>query len=137
MSPAAMAEKISSVFDEFLRQPGRECRVLQVFAIDQVVHGHQPVQIYRPGHAVQVALLEPEHIEQKRGQVVRAVVRNFEANGRTIATGDQLALQCPHQVVDFFVVDVEIAVARYAKLIAAGDLHAGEQFFDEGMNDGR
>ena len=62
---------------------------------------------------------------------------DFEAHGRAVPAGDELALQRVHQVVDFFLVDVQVAVARDAELVAALDLHADEQFRHEGMDDGR
>ena len=43
----------------------------------------------------------------------------------------QFPLNARTQVLDFFLVDKKIAVARDAELIAAEDLHTGEQFADE------
>ena len=49
----------------------------------------------------------------------------------------QFALQRDAQILDFFVVDKQIGVARDAELIAAVDVHARKQFADMGVQDGR
>ena len=49
----------------------------------------------------------------------------------------QFALDLGAQILDRFLVDEQVAVARDAKLVAAQHLHAGEQFVDELMQDRR
>ena len=60
---------------------------------------------------------------------------NLQAHGLAIAGGDEFALDSTHQIVNFLRFDVEVAVAGHPELVAALDLHAGEQFVHEGMND--
>ena len=53
--------------------------------------------------------------------------RGLEPHRRAVAALRQLALERAAQVVDFFVVDEQVAVARQAELVAAEHLHALEQ----------
>ena len=47
----------------------------------------------------------------------------------------QLALERAAQVVDFFIVDEQVAVAGHAELVAAEDFHSREQLGDELLDD--
>ena len=47
----------------------------------------------------------------------------------------EFAFERAPQVVDFFVVDEQVAVARDAELVAAEHLHAGEQLGNELLHD--
>ena len=67
----------------------------------------------------------------------RRVVRDFETHLVAEPARRQLALERAQQIVDFFFVDEQIAVARDSELIAAGDFHAGEQVADVGVHDRR
>ena len=66
---------------------------------------------------------------------LRAVVRHFQADGFTIPAGDQLSFNRLHEVFDLLAFDIQVAVAGYAELIAALDLHPGEQFVHKRMDD--
>jgi hypothetical protein len=44
---------------------------------------------------------------------------DFEPDGRAVPTGLKLALKCVHKVADLFVIDVQVAIASDAKLVAA------------------
>ena len=63
-------------------------------------------------------------------------MRRFQAHGVAVAARGELALDGAQQVVDFFLLDEQIAVARDAELIAAAHAHAGEQLRDERLDDG-
>ena len=75
--------------------------------------------------------------QQEVGDVLRAIERSLQAHGRAVATLRELAFDGAQQVVDFFVVDEQIAVAGDAELPRAFDLHAAEQLRHEGRDDRR
>ncbi len=112
--------------DQPVGQAGGERRVFQVVPLHEVVGFQQPVEIDRAVDLVEVTLLEAEHVQQVMCEIVGAVVRDLEPHRRAVAARDQLALERPLQVIDFLWVDVQVAVARHAELVAAGDLHAAE-----------
>ena len=89
-----------------------------------------------PGHLVQIVGGEPELPQQVGENLVRTVVRGFQAHGVAEAARGQLALDRAQQVVDFFLLDEQVAVARDPELIAAAHVHAGEQLRHEGLDDG-
>ncbi len=109
--------------------------VLEFGAIDQVVHGHQAIQVHLSGDLVKIVAGEAELAEQIRQDLVRAVVRGFQANCVAEAARGEFAFDRAQQVVDFFLLDEQIAVARDSKLVAAAHVHAGEQLRDEGLDD--
>ena len=63
-------------------------------------------------------------------------MRGFQAHRVAVAARGELALDGAQQVVDFFLLDEQVAVARDPELIAAAHVHAGEQLRDEGLDDG-
>ena len=62
---------------------------------------------------------------------------HLESYRGSVSTVGKLSLERMHEVVDFLIVNVQIAVSRNAKLIATVDTHAGEQFVDKCVNDRR
>ena len=63
-------------------------------------------------------------------------MRGLQSYGIAEAARGEFALDGAQQVVDFFLFDEQIAVARDAELVAAAHVHAGEQLRDEGLDDG-
>ena len=122
---------------EALGQPGREYRILEIRPRHQVVDGREAVEVDRPGHRIAVLRAEREMLQQEVDHCRRAVRRGLEPHRRAVAALREFALERAAQVVDFFVVDVQVAVARQAELIAAQHLHPAEQPGDEGFDDGR
>ncbi len=125
--------------DVFLRhQPlgnaRRVRRKFQVRPIDQIVNGHESVEIHRTVDLIQIVALEREVTQQEGGDVFRTIERSFQSHGRAVAPLRELAFDRAQQVVHFFVVDEQIAVARDAELPGAFHLHAAEQLRDEGRN---
>ena len=57
--------------------------------------------------------------------------------GCAIAAGLELAFQRAHEVADFFLVHVQVAVSGNAKLVAALDLQARKQALDVHPDDRR
>jgi len=74
-------------------------------------------------------------IEQELLKVFRAFVADLDAHGGAVAAGLELALERADEVADFFLVDVEVTVARDAKLVAAVDLEPREQAIDMDADD--
>ncbi len=74
--------------------------------------------------------------EQVGENLVGAIVRRFQSHGVAEAARGELAFDGAQQVVDFFLLDEQVAVARDPELIAAAHVHAGEQLGDEGLDDG-
>ena len=72
-------------------------------------------------------LAEREMLQQKRRDVFRTIKRCLESHCCAIAALGELAFDGPQQVVHFFVVDEQVAVAGHAELPAAFDRHAAEQ----------
>ncbi len=116
---------------------GGEGRVLEIRSVDEVVDRHQPVEVDRPVDLVQIVARQREMIQQEVGEVARAVVRGLDPHRFAVTSLCQLAFDRPQQVVDFFLVDEQVAVARHAKLIAAEHFHADEELGDERLDDRR
>ena len=123
--------------DERFGQTRRERRVFELGPIHQIVDGEQAVQIDRTRHLIEVRAGEPKMLEQIGRELLWTIVRGLEAHRDAITALEELAFERCHQVVDVLVVDEKIAVARDAELVAAVDLHAGEQLIDERVNDRR
>ena len=136
VAAADAVEDVHALADR-LGQAGQEGRELEVGAVDPVGHLHQAHQVDRAMDAVKVVVLEAELGEQEFGHRFRAVVGDFEAHGVAEVALRQFALQLGAQVLDFFLVDEEVGIARDAELVAAEHLHAGEQFADEFVQDRR
>jgi len=77
---------------------------------------------------------ELEVIEQELLQVFRTFVADFESHGRTIAAGFQLTFQCSYEVADLLIVDIQVAVSSYTKLVATIDREALKQLVDMHAN---
>ena len=110
-----------------LGNAGREGRIFQFGAIHQVVQRHQAIHVDRPGNLVQIVRRERKLLQQVGENLIRTVVRGFQAHRIAVAPRGQLTLDRAQQVIDFFLLDEQVAVARDAELVAAAHLHAGEQ----------
>ena len=62
---------------------------------------------------------------------------DLDPNGVAVTARLHLAFQCAHEIVDFLVIDVQIAVAGDPELIAAIDLEPWEQLRDMHADDRR
>ncbi len=118
-------------------QGGDEGRELEVGAVDPVGYLHQAHQVDRAVLLVEVVGIELKLPEQEGGHRGRAVVGDFQPYRRAVMPLRQLALQGLAQVLGFLVVDEQVGVAGDAELVAAFDLHAGEQLADMGVQDRR
>ena len=110
--------------------------VLELRPVDEVVEGVEPVQVDRAADPVEVVWLELELGQQELGDFVGAGVGDLDTNRLAVVSVGQLALEGLEEVVDLFFVDPEVAVAGDAKLVAACDLHAGEESPHVGVDDG-
>ena len=81
-----------------------------------------------------VELAQGELVQQESSDFARAVLHGFQAHRSTITTMGQLTLQGAPQVLDFFIVDKQIAIAGHAELIAAAHSHAGKQQVHKGFD---
>ena len=67
-------------------------------------------------------------LQEKSGHLLRTVVRHLQSHRVAEVALLQLALERGAQVLDLFLVDEEVGVARDAELVATEHVHAGEQF---------
>jgi hypothetical protein len=122
---------------QLVRQPLREWRVQQFRPVLDVADRREPVQVDGSVDEVHVLFVQPEMIQQELLQVLRTLIPDLDTHGRAVATGLELAFQRVDEVADFFVVHVQIAVARDAELITAVDLDTDEKLIDERVDDRR
>ena len=71
--------------DDCLLLAGSKRRLPQVFPVSQLVHGHQAVHVHGPVNGIEVAPVEPEHLEQVFHVFCRAVVGDLQAHGLPVA----------------------------------------------------
>ena len=112
------------------RQPRCEDRVLQIRSLHQIVDGIEPVEVDRPGHLVEIHFVQRELPHQEGVEIRRTVARHFEPHGGSVASMRKLAFERAAQVIDFFVVDEQIAVAGHAELIDSRALPCPEKSLD-------
>ncbi len=65
-------------------------------------------------------------IQQELLQVRRTFVAHLDAHGGAVTARLELALERADKVTHFFLVDVEVAVAGHAELVAAVHLQTGK-----------
>ena len=75
--------------------------------------------------------------QQEIRDVFGAIERSLQADRCAVTALRQFAFDGAQQVVDFFIVDEQIAVARHAELPCAFNRHPAEQLSDERRNDRR
>ncbi len=135
----ALADHVEEILVvlQALRQTGNEPGEFQVGPVDEIGQRRQTIQIHRAAAQIDVVLGETELRHQRCADVRRRIVRDFEAHLVAEPTRRQFAFERAQQIVDFFFVDEQIAVARDSELIAAGHFHAGEQIADVRVHDRR
>ena len=74
-------------------------------------------------------------VQQKPGELLAAVLGDFQSHGGTVSAGSEFTLENACQIVHLFLVDVQVAVAGYAKLVATGDRQLRKQLVDELLDD--
>ena len=135
MSCLASAAKMSLPM-ALLRQAREERREAQRRLLDVVDHFRQAHQVDGAVDPVQAALVEVELVEQELRQFLRAVARHFQPHRGAELAAHQLALQGLAQVLDFVLVDPQVAVARDAELRIGDHFAPGEQVRDMRVDDG-
>ncbi len=101
---------------------------------------HQTHEIDRPIDLVEILVREAELLQQRLRHAGRAQVSYFKTDTVAVLALRQLALQRFAQAFQFaqlFLVDVQVAVARELKLVAAEDCHARKEFRYVRMQDRR
>ena len=83
-----------------------------------------------PFELVEVGLLQIEKVEEQIAEIRRTIRFHFQANGVAAAGTPQFLLDRAQEVLRFFLVDVEIAVAGDAKGVDAVENQAGEKLGD-------
>jgi len=121
---------------EFSRQAGVVDRILQIRAIDLIDGLHRPGQVDRAIALVHVLGGQFEAVGQEFGDGLGAAGTNFEPDGGRKASLGEFSSQRIGQVLDFLFIDQQFGIARDAELVAANDLHAGEQFGHEVLQHG-
>ena len=79
--------------------------------------------------------MQRELLPQELHDVGRAVVGGLEPHRGAVAPVSELAFERAAQVVDLFLVDEQIAVARHPELVTADHLDAAEELLHEGLHD--
>src|SRR5260370_26521342 len=70
---------------------------------------------------------ETKSVQQLIGDVCRAIRLDFQADGITATPFPLLKFNRLQQIVGFFLVEVEIAIPGYPKLVSTLDFHAMEE----------
>ena len=86
---------------------------------------------------VEIHFAEIEKLEQQLAEIFRAIGFYFEPDGIAAAGTPQFLLDAAEKIVGFFLVDVEIAVARDAESVRAIEKQAGEKIGDVMFDEGR
>ena len=86
---------------------------------------------------IQIFRLQFELLQQEFRHGGRTVVGDFQAHRIAEVALRQFALQADAQVLHFFLVHEQVAVARHAELVTAQHFHAGKQLADMRVQDGR
>jgi hypothetical protein len=110
-----------------LGQAGHERLVLELVDVDLVDQRREPHDVDGAVAAVQVVPGELELREQEAGEVLGTARSHFEAQRHSELAVLELALQRLAQVLDLFLVDPQIGVARDAELRVRDDLAAGKE----------
>ena len=66
-------------------------------------------------------------VEHEFEQIVRAIITHLKSNGGTVSTCLELTFERVYKVTDLLIINIEIAVPRYAKLVTAFYVQAGKQ----------
>src|SRR5450830_204362 len=119
---------------QMLRQGRRERREAQCRLRDQIDQLRQSYQIDRAFDRIQAAALDRKLFQQKLRQMLRAVVGYFQPHADAELTALQLSLQGLSQVLDFFFVNPQVAVAGDPELRIGNDVATGKQLADMGVN---
>ena len=118
------------------RHARRKGRIFQIGPLHRIIDRQQAIQIHRPGHLIQVILMQRELLYQVMRHLIRTIIGHLQTHCVAVLPGGQLALQRQTQILDLLLLHKQITVARQAKLKTARGLHAGEQLAHMRMNDG-
>ncbi|MNM97035.1 hypothetical protein D3C81_1095310 [compost metagenome] len=110
-------------------------RVFEGRAVDQIGNLHQPHQVHRAAHAVQVLLGQARFQQQPARERGRSIGRHLEPHRIAEMPGRQLALERLAQVGDVVFGDEQVGIAGDAELIAALHVDGGEQFMHERLHE--
>ena len=132
-----LADRLKEVLmsEQPLRHGGYQWRVLEILAVHEFVHRHQPVEIHRPVHGVVVVRVECEALEKEIAQPGRAVTHGLEPHRVAVAARSELALDGAQQILGFLVVHPQFGIARHPELVAALHFHACKELADEAPGD--
>ena len=84
----------------------------------------------RPVESVEIGLAQIEKLEEQFAKILRAIRFHFEPHGVAAARTPQFLLDAAQKIFGFFLVDVEIAVARDAKGVHAIENQTGKKIGD-------
>ena len=82
-----------------------------------------------------ISILERKVIKQKVAKILRTFLTGFEAYSCAVTASCKLAFESPNQIIDFLIIDIQVAVASNPKLMASPDSHSGEQVCHMCVND--
>ena len=121
--------------DVGLRRQGRIGCGLErpIFQLGEGVVRHQWHEMRHRERAielVEVGLLQIEKGEEQVAEICRTIRFHFQSNGIAAAGTPQFLLNRAQQILRFFFVDVEIAIAGNAKGVDAVENEAGEKLGD-------
>ena len=92
-------------------------------------------QVEHPRDLVAGVLVEPDPLEEEPSGRLGHRALDLEPDGVAEVALHQLALHGDSQVLDLLLVHEEVGIARDAELVAAADVHPGEELADVGVQD--
>ena len=113
---------------------GGEAFVFEVRAVEFGGDGHEPHEVERPIDAVDVLFFEVEDFAEAADEFFGDVL-HFEADGVAAVELAEFVFDGAQEVAGFFLVDVEVAVARDAEHVGAMDFDAVEEAADMGLHE--
>ncbi len=102
-------------------QARRESLIQQLRVVLDIADSGQAIEIDGPVDEVLVAVLQLEMIQKEFLLVFGTLMADLESHRLAISTGFELSFERTDEVMYFLVVDIQVAVAGNAKLVAATD----------------
>jgi hypothetical protein len=106
---------------------GNEGAKLEIRSLHLRDHGHQAQKINRSGDPVEIFIRETKGLKQLISNVGRAIRLDFQANSVTATPFPQFKLYRFQQINGFFLVEIEIAIPGYSKLVSTLHFHPMEE----------
>ena len=123
------------LIEKAFRRARHERRILELGPVRSVDQRRQPGEVDRPVAAIQIGFLELELLQQQAGKRRRAIGGDFQPHGKTELPLRELALERLPQILDLFLVEPKVGIARHPELRIADDATSGEKLAQVRMDD--